>query len=493
MVRATSTETRREKTAEQEGRSRRRWAVLGVLGVASFFDGLDANIVAVSLPSIQRDLGTGFATAQWAVAGYSLATAVLLITGGRLGDLHGTKRVFLAGLGGFTLFSGVCALAVTAEMLVAGRVGQGAMAALMLPQAMAVTKRHFQPQEWGLASAVTGVAITAGSIGGPVVGGFLTDLDLFGTGWRAVFWINVPVGAVTLVCGARVLSEGRARRRPMLDLPSTALVTAASLGLMYPLVQGREHGWPSWTPVMLAVAAGLWLLFAVRQRRCAGKGREPLVPPSLFRLPSFTAGLVTALLTFAGATSFTFVLTYYLQFGAAWSPTRTALAVAAVPLGIAAVFQLTWKYGPHRPRLFVASGALAMSGGTLAAMALARSAGTEPGLLPVMAAAFVTGVGTGLCTPVLTAVLLGTLPPRDAGAGAGVIYATTQFGSAAGIAAIGAVFFGVLAKTAAAKDAYADAMGAALWCVLGVFLLVAAMSGCLPRRGGTAGGPVAPL
>ncbi|MDN5385620.1 MFS transporter [Streptomyces sp. LB8] len=319
MVRATSTETRREKTAEQEGRSRRRWAVLGVLGVASFFDGLDANIVAVSLPSIQRDLGTGFATAQWAVAGYSLATAVLLITGGRLGDLHGTKRVFLAGLGGFTLFSGVCALAVTAEMLVAGRVGQGAMAALMLPQAMAVTKRHFQPQEWGLASAVTGVAITAGSIGGPVVGGFLTDLDLFGTGWRAVFWINVPVGAVTLVCGARVLSEGRARRRPMLDLPSTALVTAASLGLMYPLVQGREHGWPSWTPVMLAVAAGLWLLFAIRQRRCAVKGREPLVPPSLFRLPSFTAGLVTALLTFAGATSFTFVLTYYLQFGAAWS------------------------------------------------------------------------------------------------------------------------------------------------------------------------------
>ncbi|MET9888049.1 MFS transporter [Streptomyces sp. NPDC006430] len=479
----------KERAVGPAGLSRRRWAVLGVLAAASFFDGLDANIVAVALPSIQRGLGGGFATAQWAVAGYSLATAVLLITGGRLGDIYGSRRVFLIGIAGFTLSSGVVAAAVGPEMLVAGRVAQGATVALMLPQAMAVIKKEFRPEEWGIASAVTGIAISVGSIGGPVVGGLLTDLDLFGTGWRAVFWINVPIGVVLLACAIRVLPESRAEQRPALDLSGAALVALASLALMFPLVQGTEHGWPLWSQVLVTVSLGLWLLFAAHQRRRSARGIDVLVPPSLFRRRTFSAGLIAALLTFAGATSFTFLLTYYLQFGLAWSSTRTALAVAVVPLGITLVFQIAWKYGPGRPRLFVTAGALTMAAGALGAAVLA--AGGQTGFAPLAVAAFVLGAGTGLSSPVLTSVLLGSLTPREAGAGSGVIHAATQFGAAVGIALIGAVFFGGLGGagdsaptgTGGSADVYADALGTALLCSAAVFALVAVVARALPSRG----------
>lgn len=490
--------TARPGKAAPAGPSRRRWAVLAVLGAASFFDGLDANIIAVALPSIQRELGGGFSMAQWAVAGYALATAVLLITGGRLGDIYGTRRVFLIGIAGFTCSSAVVAAASSPELLVAGRIAQGAMVALMLPQSMAVVKQQFRPEEWAIASAVTGLAISAGSIGGPVVGGFLTDLDLFGTGWRAIFWINVPIGAILLACALRVLPESRAEQRPTLDTPGAVLVALASLALMFPLVRGSEHGWTAWSFALIALSLALWLALAAHQRHRAARGTDVLIPPALFRQRAFTAGLAAALLTFAGATSFTFLLTYYLQFGLAWSSTRTALAVAAVPLGIALVFQIAWKHGPARPRLFVTCGTLTMLAGALCMAGLAAAGRSD--FTSLAAVAFLLGAGTGLTSPVLTAVLLGSLTPREAGAGAGVIYASTQFGSALGIGVIGAVFFGGLGgtSTATAGDGhtaarYGDALGTAVLCTAAVFALVAVVARVLPRQGAEPTGDPAPL
>ncbi|MGC3003199.1 MFS transporter [Streptomyces sp. G35A] len=489
----------REAGPERVRLPRRRWAVLGVLGAASFFDGLDANIIAVALPSIQRELGGGFSMAQWAVAGYSLATAVLLVTGGRLGDIYGTRRVFLIGITGFTLSSGVVAAATTPELLVGGRVAQGAMVALMLPQSMAVIKQQFRPEEWALASAVTGLAISAGSIGGPVVGGLLTDLDPFGTGWRAIFWINVPIGAVLLACAFRVLPDGRAEQRPTLDLSGAVLMVCASLALMFPLVRGSEHGWAPWSFGLVALSLLLWLALAAHQRHRSARGTDVLVPPELFRRRAFTAGLAAALLNFAGATSFTFLLTYYLQFGLAWSSTRTALAVAAVPLGIALVFRVAWKHGPARPRLFVTYGALAMLTAALCMAGLAAAGRTDFGFLA--AVAFLLGAGSGLITPVLTTVLLGSLAPREAGAGAGIIYASTQFGSALGIGVVGAVFFGGLGGASAGGTAgdgrtaalYGDALGTAVLCSAAVFALVVVVARALPRRGAEPTGDPVPL
>lgn len=458
-----------------------RWILLAVLAVSSFFDGLDANIIAVALPRIQQELGTGLATAQWIMVAYPLALAALLITGGRLGDIFGTRRVFLTGLAGFVVSSAVCAVAVDPLTLISGRVGQGAMAALTLPQVMSVMKTRFAQHEWGLASAVTGTALTVGSIGGPFIGGVLTDLDVLGLGWRAVFAINLPIGLVILALAHWTLPESESGHRPRLDVLGVGIVVLAALGLMFPLVQGRELGWPVWTFAVMAASVPLWFLFAVHQKRLHGSGAYPLVPPTLFGHRYFTPGLLIALLVFSSTASFTIVVTYYLQLGLEWSPTQAAWAVAAVPIGITAVLRIAFKHGPARPRLFVRTGSCLAATGTFGLGAAVHVLSSPPGWYVIVAAAFVVGCGVGLCSPVLTVTLLGALEMEEAGAGAGVINTTTQFGSALGIAVIGAVFGAALGPDAGTSESYSAALGLALACGGLLYLVAAALTRALAR------------
>uniref|UniRef100_A0AAU3HMB4 MFS transporter n=1 Tax=Streptomyces sp. NBC_01393 TaxID=2903851 RepID=A0AAU3HMB4_9ACTN len=466
----------------QAGRT--KWITLGVLGTASFLDGLDNNIVTVALPSIQRDMGIGFAAAQWTMAGYALAFSMFLITGGRLGDLFGVKRTFMTGVALFTVASALCGLAVSPGMLVAGRFAQGFMAAVMLPQVMAVIVRTFDRKEWPLAAGLLGGLLSLGSIGGPLLGGLLTDLDLLGLGWRTIFFVNVPIGALALLAGARVLPSFRAEERPRLDIPGVILLTAVSLGLMFPLIQGREQGWPAWMFVMMAVAALLLAAFVRHERRRHAKDGSALLPPTLFRRRSFSAGLLVTLLSFTGISSFSFVLTYHLQFGLGWSVGDTALAIAAWPLGIVATFQIGWRLGATREPLFVAGGSVLMAVSALTAIGVVHSRGADLTWPYVAGAAFLMGLGMGLSTPILATAVLGDLPPEDAGAGSGVVNAATQFGSATGIAVVGAVLFGLVGAegtgTASAAD-FTSAVSLTLWCNVAAFLLTAALTPLLPR------------
>ncbi|WP_079173223.1 MFS transporter [Streptomyces monashensis] len=465
---------------------RARWVALGVLGIASFLDGLDTNIVTVALPSIQRNMEISFSTAQWTLAGYALAFSMFLITGGRLGDIFGAKRVFMTGVGLFTASSALCGLAVNPEMLVAGRFAQGLMAALMLPQVMAVIVRTFDQKEWALAAGLVGGLLSLGSIGGPLLGGLLTDLDLMGLGWRPVFFVNVPIGLLALLVGARALPSFRADERPRLDMPGVLLLAGASLALMFPLVQGREHGWPGWMFVVMAAAVPLLGGFVVQERRRHRADGSALVPPTLFRQRSFSAGLAVSLLAFTGITSFSFVLTYYLQFGLGWSVGETAFAIAAWPLGIVATFQLGWRFGATRGRQFVAAGALVMALSALAVIVAVHAKGADLSWPYVAGAAFLMGVGMGLSTPILATTVLGDLPPADAGAGSGVVNAMTQFGSATGIAVVGAIFFGMVGTGAGAAGAsrvsdFGDGVQTTLWYNVAAFVLTAALTPLLPR------------
>lgn len=478
-----------EKTISAGAVGGSRWVLLAVLAVSSFFDGLDANIIAVALPRIQQELGTGLATAQWIMAAYPLALAALLITGGRLGDIFGTRRVFLTGLAGFVVSSAVCAVAVDPLVLIAGRVGQGAMAALTLPQVMSVMKTRFARHEWGLASAVTGTALTVGSIGGPFIGGVLTDLDLLGLGWRTVFVMNLPIGLVILALAYWTLPESDSGHRPRLDVLGVGLVVLAALSIMYPLVQGQELGWPVWTFAAMAASVPLWFLFTVHQRRLHRSGAYPLVPPPLFGRQYFTPGLLIALLVFSSTASFTIVVTYYLQLGLGWSPVQAAWAVAAVPLGITAVLRLAFKHGPARPRLFVRTGSCLAATGTLGLTATAHVLSSPPGWYVIVAAAFAVGCGIGLCSPVLTVTLLGSLELEEAGAGAGVINTTTQFGSALGISVIGAVFSAALGHGTDTSESYSAAFGLALTCGGVLYLVAAALAQALARTGEAASAP----
>ncbi|MFJ9034002.1 MFS transporter [Streptomyces sp. NPDC102274] len=464
---------------------RGRWVALGVLGIASFLDGLDANIVTVALPSIQRDMDIGFTTAQWTMAGYALAFSMFLITGGRLGDILGAKRVFLTGVALFTVASVLCGLAVSPAMLVAGRFAQGLMAALMLPQVMAIIVRTFDRKEWALAAGLVGALLSVGSIGGPLLGGLLSDLDLMGLGWRTVFFINVPIGILALLIGSRTLPSFRAGERPRLDLPGVLLLTAASLGLMFPLVQGREQGWPAWMFVLMAAAVPLLIVFVVHQRRRQALDGSALVPPALFRQRSFSAGLVVTLLAFTGVSSFSFVLTYHLQFGLGWSALDTALALAAWPLGVVLTFQFGWRFGPTHGRLFVAGGAILMALGVLATIGAVHAKGAELTWPYVAATALLMGLGMGLSTPILATSVLGDLPAEDAGTGSGVVNATTQFGSAVGIAVVGAVFFGLVGtdttgSTAVRAADFSSGVALTLWYNVAAFLLTAALAPLLP-------------
>ncbi|MFF3395076.1 MFS transporter [Streptomyces sp. NPDC002669] len=467
--------------------SQNRWIALAVVTLASFLDNLDANAVTVVLPTIQRDLGAGFTAAQWTLAGYALAYALFLITGGRLGDIYGRKRLFMFGVAGFTLASIVCGTAVLPEVLVAGRFAQGFMAALMVPQAVSVIVTMFHRDEWARAFAVLGAALSLGSVGGPLLGGMLTELDVLGLGWRAIFLINVPLGVIALVLSARSMPESRSDEALRLDIVGVVLLTTASLGILYPLIQGREQGWPGWMFAFMGIAVLVLALFVGQQRRRHRRDGSALIPPTLFKHRSTVVGLTVTLLVFSGVASFFLVLTYHLQTGLGWSIVKTALVTAAWPVGITATFQIAWKFGTGRGRLCVRVGSLLMACGALWTLLAVWSAGSgELSWLQLAGAELVMGCGMGLTTPVLTAVVLGDVPPQDAGAGSGVLNAAIQFSTAAGVAILGALYFGGVeggVGASAGPGHFSSVTSSVLWCNVGVFVLTTVLSSFLPGSG----------
>ncbi|GAA3230597.1 hypothetical protein GCM10020256_44440 [Streptomyces thermocoprophilus] len=233
-------------STETSAVDRRRWFALAIVMTAAFMDLVDVTIVNIAIPSIQEEAGATFSQIQWITAGYALAFAAGLITGGRLGDIHGRKRLFLVGIGGFTLASALCGFAVNPEMLVASRILQGGMAAMMVPQVLSIVHATFPAEERGKVFGLFGAIVGLGAVSGPLLGALLTEWDLFGLAWRPIFLINLPVGIAGLLLGSRFITESRAPRALKLDLVGVALVTLGLLMLLYPLTRGRELGWPVW-------------------------------------------------------------------------------------------------------------------------------------------------------------------------------------------------------------------------------------------------------
>src|SRR4029077_16139604 len=233
--------------AAGEGADPRRWLTLTILLLAAFMNLLDVSIVNIAIPSIQRDLHASYADVQWALAGYTLAYALVLITGGRLGDTFGRKRLFLIGVTGFAVMSALCGAAQAAARLIAFRVMQGAMGAIMVPQVLAVIQVIFPPAERIKALAGFGVTAGLGAISGPLIGGRLIKHNRWGLGWRPIFLINVPVGIIAVAASAVLVRESRSPSPPRLDPVGVGLITAARLCVLHPLVQVRQLGWPAWT------------------------------------------------------------------------------------------------------------------------------------------------------------------------------------------------------------------------------------------------------
>ncbi|MET7302658.1 MFS transporter [Embleya sp. NPDC005575] len=460
------------------------WGAVSIVLIGAFMATLDAFIVIVAGPAIQADLGTSAGELQWILAGYQLTYAVFLITGGRLGDLIGRKRAFVAGMALFTLASVACALAPTAGILIAARLGEGLGAALMLPQVYAVLTVLVPDRDRHRAFGVVGVVIGLATIGGQLVGGLLIGADLFGSGWRPVFWINVPIGLATIALAAKYVPESRAVIARRLDLPGAVVLSAALFLTAFPLIQGRQAGWPRWTWLCLFASALGFALFLWIEHRVERRGGDPLVRTSLFRSRSFSVGIVLVLTAYVVLTSYYLVLSIALQDGLGMSALGAGSVYAPAAVTFFVFSLIASRLVPVYGRRVLEIGAVVLTLG-YAATAIVLTCGLPftPGV--VIPTLMLQSAGGGLLiTPSLN-VVLGRIDPDDAGVASGVLSTAQQIGGALGVAVIGVVFFGSFDPTAGdrgAAAAHALAMSSIFTCgvAVGATILVRLLPGRPP-------------
>lgn len=422
---------------------------LGPLGLFTVLLGaalplIDFFIVNVALPAIDADLAAGPALLELVVGGYGVSYAVLLVLGGRLGDTVGRRRLFLTGMAAFGLTSLACGLAPDAWTLIGARVAQGAAAALMLPQVLATIQATAQGPRRARAMSLYGATAGLSMVLGQILGGVLVAADLAGSGWRAVFLVNVPVVLVGLVLVARVVPETRSDRPAAVDVPGTLLLALSLVSLLLPLTEGRAAGWPLWTAVSLGVFPLAATAFYLTERRADRLGRTPLVPPSLLRLESLRRGLAMTVPFSIGFSGFMFVVAVALQQGLAMGPVAAGLAL--VPM--AAAFFAASLAGPRLVGRFgtrvVTAGGIVQAVGIALLLLTVRSGWPDLSVAALAPGVAVAGLGQGLQLPVLMRLMLSDVPAHRAGVGGGVMVTTQQSALALGVATLGSLFLALV-------------------------------------------------
>lgn len=424
---------------------RRRWIAFAVVLAAGFMDLLDVTIVNVAVPSIQTDLQAEYSQIEWIIAAYVLAFAAVLITGGRLGDIYGRKRIFLIGIAGFTIMSALCGISSDPAVLIGARFAQGAMAALMVPQILATIRVTFPKNERAKAVAIySGVAGSASAVG-LSLGGLLVQWDLFGLGWRPIFLVNIPIGIAAFVAAMLVMRDSRSTAAPRLDVVGAVLAISSVLLLVYPITEGRRLDWPAWTFLMMGAAAVVFGLFLGYERRRARTVGAPLIDLNLFRSRPFAVGMASWLLFWVGLGGFFLVWTLFMQAGLGWTPMRAGLTAAlfAVGAGVGAGVSVG-ALAPRFGRRVLIAGGLINAAGFAYYGWLATHYGAELTSWQMVPALLVTGLGFGMVVAPTIDLLLGQISSDEAGAASGLLNTGQQLGMALGVALVGVVFFGQL-------------------------------------------------
>jgi MFS family permease len=457
---------------------------LVVLLTATFMGQFDFFVVNVAAPSLQRDLHASDALLELVVGGYAFAYAAGLITGGRLGDLFGHRRMYVGGMAAFTVTSVACGVAQSPVELVVARLAEGLSAAVMLPQVLALITATIPSGSRPRAFAFYGLASGAGAIGGQILGGALVSADFAGLGWRLIFLINLPIGAVAAVLAARWLPESTARGGMAKLDPLGALGTAGALALaLVPLTVGADRGWPPWTWVVLGAAIPVMAGTFWWQRYLGGRGGQPVIDLSLFGYPSFRAGLAANACFMAYFGSFMFAFTLFLQDGLRLNPLQAGLAFA--PAGVA--FSTSALAGPRLLRQYgqrvVVAGSLTTAAALAALLVLVHTAHTGIGLASVVAVAAIASLGNGVVLPALIGTSLVDVQPHQAGAGAGVLATAQQFASSAGVAVVGTIFFAIAGRSHPATGGYTAGMTAALGVGLALVASVALLTALIATAG----------
>ena len=475
-----------------------RWLAFAAVITAAVMDLLDSTITQVAAPTIRRELGGSYAVIEWVTAAYALAMAVGLLTGGRLGDIFGRRRVLLAGMTGFVIASAACAAAATAGELIAARAAQGLLGAVMLPQVFGLIRDLFAAHEMGKAFGVYGPVMGLSAMLGPIASGGLISADVFGAGWRMIFLVNVPVGLAALALGARLLPAGSGSRpsadsrRARLDLPGAVLAGAAMFLLVFPLAQGHSLGWPAWLFAMLAASvlalAGFgW--YQVRRRRA---GRDLLVEPSIFRHRPYSAGIVFSIVFTGSLGGIVMIFNVFLQNGLGFTPWHSAVTTAPWAAGAFIGSAVGGIAMSRLGRRILHAGLIVEAAGLLAIYAVLRGAGAGVSTVNLLAPMVAGGIGMGMVFVPLFDIVMAGVRPREMGSASGVLQTVNALGMSLGIAGIGAIFFALVSGRGGHVPVY---LHAAQWSALATVGLLACsfvVAFGLPRRARAMGAPADP-
>ncbi len=454
-----------------------RWLAMTILLIANFMNMIDVTIVNVALPSLQSSLSASESAIEWVVAGYILAFALGLLPFGRYGDIVGRKKIFLIGVGCFTLASAFCGFAVNIEMLIVSRIVQGVAGAVMTPQILAIAQVMFPPKERAAAFSLFGLTAGLASVAGPITGGLLIDNNILGLEWRPIFLINVPIGIITILAGRALIPDMKGNPALKNDFIGIFIAGLAIFSLIFPLIEGRGFGWPLWCFAMMALSLPFTLAFVTWQRHQKAKGGPELMPVSLMTNANYMFGTLTTMVFFSALPGFFLIISVFLQFGYKLSPLDAGLTTLPFPVGVLLSSAISGRLGGRWLRPRIVAGAVIL----LIGIVLMRYTVENTGELIVRSAFMLPmvlcGLGTGVTIAPLFQIVLMKVPGRDAGSGSGALQAIQQVGAALGVAIISQIFFSeipaAMMKGASQHDAFKSAFIMALWYNIAVYVVVA--------------------
>ena len=448
----------------------RRWWVLAIVVAAQFMFGVDAFIVNVAIPTIAVELHASPAQIESVIAIYLIAYATLVVTGGRLGDIYGTKIIFIAGVLGFAATSLWCGLAQSGPELIAARLAQGATAALMVPQVLATLHLLFADDQRGRAFGIYGIVLGLAGAAGFALGGVLVTLDLLGLGWRVVFFVNVPFGLIIVAAGLRIMPQVARRADTRLDIPGAIVLFTGLLCLIGPLLFGHDVQWAPWVWLVMAAGVAIVAAFVRIERAVARRGGMPLIDLALLSDTAFIRGLGAAFFFFCANLSFYLVMTMFMQRALQIPPLQAGLVFVPLALTFVIASRLSGARARHRGTLVLIEGcAIQIAGLAVLVLAVAMLKAPSAWLLALVLSVF--GYGQGLVMAPLSSAVLSTVKPASAGSGSGVYGTTAQIANATGVAAIGAVFFAIDAAHSAQYAMFASSALFALSIVAAVAFL----------------------
>ena len=424
-------------TADPARLTTRLRLILAVVLLADVLDLMDSTITNIAAPAIVRDIGGGESLIKWLGASYALAMGVLLVTGGRLGDRYGKRRMFLIGIAGFTLASVWCGVSVGPVMLVAGRLVQGGFGALLIPQGIGILISVLSREQMRGAFTAFGPVMGASAVLGPIVAGFLISADIAGLTWRPIFLINILLGAAGFVAALRLLPRDAPASAVRIDDAGSGLLGASMLALIYGLIEGSTAGWTAVPVLCLAAGVVLLVAFGIRQRMAA----DPLILPSLLANRGFTAGLLLGLAFFAAVNGLAYVISLFFQTGLGLTAREASIALSPVMIGIIVSSFVCRPLVGKLGRTLVIIGLGVTLAGAAGLWATVLAAGTAVSVWAIAPSIFVLGLGMGACFNSIYDVAIGDEAPVEAGSASGSLSAVQQLAAAIGSAVVTTVYF----------------------------------------------------